>query len=90
MKDQRVPDSKLWVRLDEADLTRLDGSASGAGVPSFTEVMRQEGKPTRSEVWELVRGGKYLAYRIAQGRRWEWRLKSSDSDEQRVQDIGRC
>ena len=32
----------------------------------------------RDEVWVLVRAGRYLAYRVPNGRNWEWRLEKVD------------
>ena len=74
--DQRVAASKLWVRLTAEDLTRLDGSYDGRPLPTIREVM-QRGQMTRDEVWAMVRAGKYLAYRIARGHTWEWRLQDT-------------
>lgn len=35
----------------------------------------------RDEVWALVRAGRYVAYRVPNGRNWEWRLEKIDSLE---------
>jgi DNA invertase Pin-like site-specific DNA recombinase len=76
--DQRCACSKLWVRLTETDITRLDGSADVAGLPTLTEVMDTAGL-TRDEVWGRVRQGDYVAYRTPRGReQWEWRLRRTD------------
>jgi DNA invertase Pin-like site-specific DNA recombinase len=72
--DQRVAASKLWIRLSEEDIRRLDGSFDGGELPTISEVIEETGV-SREEVWEKVRGGEYTAYRVARGRVWEWRLE---------------
>jgi DNA invertase Pin-like site-specific DNA recombinase len=76
--DQRRPASRLWVRLDEGDRARLDGScaAATAHLPTLGEVMRTD-RLSRGAVWERVRRGEYQAFRVARGRCWEWRLQRS-------------
>jgi len=75
--DQRVSGSKLWVRMTEEDLARLNGSTDGQHLPTITAVMQQR-QLNRSEVWEQVRRGEYVAYRVAEGKTWQWRLKRAD------------
>jgi hypothetical protein len=74
--DQRVKISKRWVRVDEDDLTRLNGSLQCDHLPTFAEIMKQR-HLTRDEVWALVRDGHYLAYRVKLGKNWQWRLEAS-------------
>jgi hypothetical protein len=79
--DQRVSASKLWVRVKEADLCRLNGAADCTHLPTIAEVMMAENL-TRDEVWALVRAGQFVAYRSQRGKNWEWRLKRVDLSEQ--------
>jgi DNA invertase Pin-like site-specific DNA recombinase len=76
--DQRRSASRVWVRLSEGDLARLDGSSPVTRhLPSFGEVMRAEHLPSREALWDRVRGGEYQAFRVPHGRCWEWRLQRS-------------
>ncbi|GLR82644.1 recombinase family protein (plasmid) [Azospirillum oryzae] len=80
--DQRCSCSKLWVRLTEADVTRLDGSADVSGLPTLTEVA-QATKLQREAVWARVRQGDYVAFRTPRGQgQWEWRLKIAPQSSQ--------
>jgi DNA-binding transcriptional regulator YdaS (Cro superfamily) len=72
--DQRCPASKLWVQVTANDLARLQGSTQEQGLLTRDAVAKQHGLPEQA-IWELVRQGHYVAYRIAQGQRWEWRFK---------------
>lgn len=82
--DQRRTGSKLWVRMTEADLARLDGSADITGMQTIAEIMMQADL-SRSEVWDLVRQGRYVAYRTRLGRgRWDWRLSRPAPNERRL------
>ena len=81
MYDQRVNASKLWVRVSEADVYRLNGSTDCAYLPTIAEVMMTRNL-TRDEVWALVRAGQFVAYRSQHGGNWEWRLKSVELPEQ--------
>ena len=65
--DQRVSASKLWVRVKEADLCRLNGAADCTHLPTIAEVMMAENL-TRDEVWALVRAGQFVAYRSQRGK----------------------
>jgi DNA invertase Pin-like site-specific DNA recombinase len=76
VSDQRVPGSKLWVRVTNADLTRLQGALQCDHLPTIVDVMAER-QVTRDEVWALVCAGQYLAYRVRNGRNWEWRLERS-------------
>ncbi len=73
--DQRCPASKLWVQLTAKDRARLNGSTREQGLLPRSTVMKQHGI-TGEAVWDLVRQGCHVAYRIAQGQRWEWRFQS--------------
>jgi DNA invertase Pin-like site-specific DNA recombinase len=73
--DQRVPASKVWVRLDDADVARLTGAAPQTdALPSFRSVLQQTGLAP-NELWQKVTEGHYLPYRVRQGQTWQWRLK---------------
>jgi DNA invertase Pin-like site-specific DNA recombinase len=80
VSDQRITASKLWVRVDDTDLTRLDGSLQCTHLPTIANVMAER-QIAREEVWALVRAGRYLAYRVRNGRTWEWRLEKIDLHE---------
>jgi transposase-like protein len=88
--DQRRSASRVWVRLGEDDLARLDGSSPVTRhLPSFGEVMRAEHLSSRDALWDRVRGGEYQAFRVPHGRCWEWRLQRSSTpgvgrDEERT------
>ncbi len=82
--DQRRSASRVWVRLDESDLARLNSSNPAAPhLPGFGEVMRAE-HLSRDEVWDRVRRGEYQAFRARRGQCWEWRLQRSPTP-----DVGR-
>ncbi len=74
--DQRVKLSKLWVRVDDQDLTRLNGSLQCDHLPTFAEIMKQL-QLTRDELWKLVREDHYIAYRVKLGKNWQWRLEKT-------------
>ncbi len=79
--DQRRSASRVWVRLDEGDLARLDGSSPLAPqLPTFGEVMRAECL-SHDALWDQVRHGGYLAFRARRGQCWEWRLQRAPSPE---------
>jgi hypothetical protein len=88
--DQRVPGSKLWVRVNAADLARLNGSTDCTHLPTIPEVMQHQ-QLTRSAVWNLVRSGHLHAYRVRHGKNWEWRLQPVAKPciyEERTKSIG--
>lgn len=73
--EQRRAASKVWVRLGEDDLARLDGSSAvGPILPRLEQVMRSEGL-SRDEIWDRVRHGAYRAFRVAHGSCWAWHLQ---------------
>jgi len=73
--DQHRSASKVWVRLSEDDLARLDGSSViGPDLPSLDQVMCSKGL-ARDAVWERVRQGEYRAFRVAHGQCWAWHLQ---------------
>ena len=73
--DQRCSRSKLWVRLTDTDIARLDGSADVSGLPTLTEVAEATGME-REAIWTRIRQGDYIAFRTSRGRgQWEWRLQ---------------
>jgi hypothetical protein len=79
--DQRCSASKVWVRLDENDLARLDGSSPVAPhLPSFGAVMRAE-RLSGDELWNRVRRGGYRAFRARRGQCWEWHLQRSPAPD---------
>jgi len=73
--DQHVAASKVWVRLNEDDIARLTATAAGVtGLPTFASVRLLAGL-SRPDLWQLVRAGRYLAFRVAHGQTWQWRLQ---------------
>ena len=73
--DQRCSRSKLWVRLTDTDIARLDGSADVSGLPTLTDVAEATGME-REAIWTRVRQGDYIAFRTSRGRgQWEWHLQ---------------
>jgi Recombinase zinc beta ribbon domain len=75
--DQRLPASRVWVRLTGDDQARLDGSSPVTRtLPRFAEVRRAERLP-REALWQRVRRGEYQAFRARRGQGWEWRLLHS-------------
>jgi DNA invertase Pin-like site-specific DNA recombinase len=73
--DQHRLASRVWVRLDEDDLVRLNGSSPLAPhLPSFAEVMRTE-HLSQDALWDRVRRGEYRAFRLQRGQCWQWRLQ---------------
>jgi hypothetical protein len=79
--EQSRPGSPLWVRLTEQELARLDGSlaAQGAGQWTPREAERAWGL-SRAALWERVRQGAIIGYRMRIGRRWQWRLSRQDDE----------
>lgn len=76
--DQSQPRSYLWVRLTQADLARLTGTAPPVlqrTLPSARELLRQR-QWTYPQLWDAVRSGAYLAYRFRHGQQWEWRFQA--------------
>jgi len=75
--DQRMPTSKVWVRLNEEDVARLTGTTADAvSLPTFGSVMAQAGL-TQHELWQQVLMGRYLPYRVRRGQTWQWHLKEA-------------
>ena len=72
--DQRAPGSVLWVRVTDADMARLDGSAPDDGLLTMAELLAEGGR-TRDEVWAAVRAGHYRVYRVRAGGNWAWRFE---------------
>ena len=72
--DQRAPGSVLWVRVTDADVARLDGSAPDDGLLTMAELLAEGGR-TRDEVWAAVRAGQYRVYRVRAGGNWAWRFE---------------
>ncbi|MCI0396237.1 MAG: recombinase family protein [Chloroflexi bacterium] len=77
--DQRVSASYLWVRVNESDLARLNGSLTCDHLPTIADIIRKR-QLTRDEVWALVRAGQYTVYRVRRGGNWEWRLQETASE----------
>jgi DNA invertase Pin-like site-specific DNA recombinase len=76
LHDQRVPASKVWVRLTDDDVARLTGASPEAtGLPTFKSIMVQTGMSQR-DLWQQVSDGRYLPYRVRRGQTWQWRLKA--------------
>jgi len=77
--DQRVPASKVWVRLNEDDLARLTGaSTEAANLPTFKAVQVDTGL-SGHDLWQQIFAGRYLAYRVRRGQTWQWHLKEAGS-----------
>ncbi len=79
--DQSRPGSYVWVRLTEADLVRLTGSAPPEVIrtlPSAREILRER-QWTYPQLWGAVRAGAYLAYHVRHGQQWEWRFQASSA-----------
>jgi DNA invertase Pin-like site-specific DNA recombinase len=75
--DQHRSASRVWVRLNGDDLTRLDGSSPTAlRLPSFAETQRRE-RLTRDALWDRVRRGEYRAFRVRHGKVWQWHLQQA-------------
>jgi len=75
--DQNRPASKVWVRMNNDDLARLDGSSPAASrLSSFADILRAE-HLSCDALWDRVRQGEYQAFRMAQGQSWQWRLQRS-------------
>jgi hypothetical protein len=73
--DQRVPASKVWVRLTDEDLARLTGGVAEAiSLPTFGLVRAQTGL-SPCELWQQVAAGRYLAFRVRRGQTWQWHVK---------------
>ncbi len=81
--DQRRPASKLWVQVTPQDRARLDGTTRERHLLTRQAVTKQHSLPHEA-IWDLVRQGLYVAYRIAQGRRWEWRFKLGIASKERA------
>ena len=72
--DQRLPGSKVWVRLAQEDLARLTGASPGAhSLPTFGAV-RAKANLTAQELWHEISVGHYLPYRVRHGQTWQWHL----------------
>ena len=72
---QRKPGSSVWVRLGEEDQRRLDGSTS----PRLDLItVRQAAKRlgvTTEEVWDLIRAGRLIPYRLRAKNHWRWHVQ---------------
>jgi DNA invertase Pin-like site-specific DNA recombinase len=73
--DQHQTASRVWVRLNEDDLARLDGTSPiGYRLPRFAQVMAAE-HLSRDALWAKVRDRDYQAFRVPHGQVWEWHLQ---------------
>ena len=75
MKNLPLRGDPLWVRLTDDDVARLDGTRAAQGygrwhVPQARRVLGL----TDDELWQQVRVGKLVAYRVTTRRRWKWRV----------------
>jgi hypothetical protein len=78
LHDQRMPASKVWVRLTEEDFARLTGTSTEApGLPTFKSVMAQMGL-SQKDLWEQAANGRYIPYRVRRGQTWQWHLWAID------------
>lgn len=83
--EHKGPTDPLWIRLDDRDQARLDGTlaARGHGQWRVAEAQQALGV-TRDEVLRRARAGELIAYRAKVGTHWEWRLSpSGDRDSGR-------
>ena len=77
--DQRVPASKVWVRLNEDDVARLTGASTEAvNLPTFKAV-QIDTELSGHDLWQQILAGRYLAYRVRHGQTWQWHLKEAGS-----------
>lgn len=79
---QRRPGTPLWVRMTEADVARLDGSAplTPEMIP-LAEAQAALGI-TGEELGARVRAGQLLTFRVRVGHRWRWFVQVPDEQEQ--------
>jgi hypothetical protein len=63
------------VRLTDDDIARLDGTrvAQGYGRWHVLEARRALGLAD-DQLWQQLRDGRLIAYRVTTRRRWNWRL----------------
>jgi len=77
--DQSSEAAKLWIRLEDGDIDRLRGHADTTGMERVRDVAHR-GESSVASVWERVRKGEFIAYRIQRGRKqWDWRLAPAHS-----------
>ena len=78
--EQMAPRDPLWVRLTDDDIARLDGTraAQGYGRWHVLEARRALGLPD-DQLWQQLREGRLIAYRVTTCRRWKWRLSPADA-----------
>jgi hypothetical protein len=72
---QRKPGSSVWVRLSEEDLIRLNGSTSHRPDLIAVRQAAQRMGVTTEEVWEEVRAGRLIPYRLRTGKHWRWHVQ---------------
>ena len=85
LHDQRMPASKVWVRLNKEDVARLTGaSADVVSLPTFASVKAQTGL-SQDELWQEVLAGRYLPYRVRRGQTWQWYLRETYPERARKQ-----
>jgi DNA invertase Pin-like site-specific DNA recombinase len=78
--EQSRPGSPLWVHLTEQELARLDGTLAREGAGRWTPRQAEQAWGlSRVALWERVRQGEIIGYRMRIGRRWHWRLSCPDS-----------
>jgi DNA invertase Pin-like site-specific DNA recombinase len=72
---QRKPQARLWVRLTDDDLLRLNGSASLG--PDMVPVGEAPGVLgiTKEQMHEEIRAGQLLTYRLLVKNRWRWYIQ---------------
>jgi len=77
--DQSSEAAKLWIRLEDGDGDRLGGHADTSGMERVREIAHRD-ESSVAAVWERVRDGEFIAYRIQRGRKqWDWRLAPAHS-----------
>lgn len=76
--EHKGPTDPLWIRLDDWDQARLDGTLAARGYGQWRVAeARQALGGTRDEVLRRARAGELIAYRAKVDTHWEWRLSPS-------------
>ena len=72
---QREPQTPVWVRLMEEDIRRLDGSTlPRPELVPIDEAARRLAL-TVAQVWEQIRAGRLVPYRLRVKNRWLWHIE---------------
>lgn len=73
---QRQPQTPVWVRLTEEDIRRLDGSTPPR--PELVPINEAAHRLalTVEQVWEQIRAGRLVPYRLRIKNRWLWHVEA--------------